>query len=183
MFVGGKVRTWLTSDLHLFHSNIIVYCGRPQPDVDQMNESIISAWNSVVSPDDRVVVVGDLSAGLGSRKDELKEVIGRLKGRKTLVRGNHDHQTNEWYTSAGFETVTDWMLEDRMLFIHKPATSVNPDVMRIFERLEPELVVHGHIHSRDRTIPGHFNVAWDRYYRLVDLEEAKHANQMRQNLG
>jgi len=29
-----------------------------------MNEAIVQEWNSVVEPDDRVVVVGDLSAGL-----------------------------------------------------------------------------------------------------------------------
>lgn len=177
------MRTWLTSDLHLFHTNIIAYCGRPQETVDHMNEVIIRAWNDVVEADDRVIVVGDLSAGLGPRKDELREIIGSLKGNKILIRGNHDHQADQWYIEAGFETVTSWMLLNRMLFIHKPATSMNPDTMQIFERLEPELVVHGHIHSRDRTIPGHFNVAWDRFYRLVNLEEVEHARQTRHNLG
>ena len=177
------MRTWLTSDLHLFHTNIIAYCGRPQENVDQMNEAIIREWNSVVESGDRVVVVGDLSAGLGPRKEELRDIIEHLKGHKVLIRGNHDHQPSDWYISAGFENVTDWILEDGMLFIHKPATSINLDTLRIFEQLKPELVVHGHIHARDRTIPGHFNVAWDRYYRLVDLEEIKHANQTRHNLG
>lgn len=177
------MRTWLTSDLHLFHTNIIVYCGRPNETVDQMNECIIDSWRSVVMPEDRVIVVGDLSAGLGQRAGELRDIIGRLPGRKILIRGNHDHQTNEWYISAGFETVTDWILEDRILFIHKPATSMNLDTLKIFERLQPDLVVHGHIHSRDRVIPGHFNVAWDHHYRMINLEEIKSGNQENLNLG
>lgn len=177
------MKTWLTSDLHLFHANIIVYCGRPHESVEQMNQSIIDAWKSVVAPEDRVVVVGDLSAGLGPRRDELQSIISDLPGRKVLVRGNHDHQTNEWYVEAGFESVTDWMLEDNMLFIHKPATSMNPETLRIFERLEPELVVHGHIHDARPEISGHFNVAWDRHYRLINLEEVRNGNQADCNVG
>ena len=69
-----------------------------------------------------------------------------------------------------------------MLFIHKPATSMNPESVRVFEQMSPDIVVHGHIHSRDRTIPGHFNVAWDRFYRLVDLEEVKSANRAHRNV-
>lgn len=177
------MKTWITSDLHLFHENIIVYCGRPHETVEQMNQKIINAWNEVVSPEDRVIVVGDLSAGLGPRKGELRSIIEDLPGSKTLVRGNHDHQSDSWYIEAGFRSVTDWIFEDGMLFIHKPATSMNPESVRVFEQMSPDIVVHGHIHSRDRTIPGHFNVAWDRFYRLVDLEEVKNANQVRHNLG
>lgn len=177
------MRTWLTSDLHLFHTNIILYCGRPHESVDQMNESIIDAWKEVVDPEDRVIVVGDLSAGLGSRADELREIVKSLPGKKILIRGNHDHQTNEWYLDAGFLNVTDWMLEDGILFIHKPATSMNPDTLSIFEQLSPDLVVHGHIHSKGRIIPGHFNVAWDRHYRMINLEEIRDVNQKDRNMG
>ena len=176
------MRTWITSDLHLFHENIIAYCGRPHETVDQMNQKIISAWNEVVASDDRVIVVGDLSAGLGPRKEALQKIIGDLPGRKTLIRGNHDHQADMWYICAGFESVADWTFEDGMLFIHKPAPSMNPESVRVFEQMSPDIVVHGHIHSRDRTIPGHFNVAWDRFYRLVDLEEVKSANRAHRNV-
>lgn len=176
------MRTWLTSDLHLFHTNIIQYCDRPYESVDQMNESIVRTWNETVFTDDRVVVVGDLSAGLGGNKDRLRDIIGSLNGRKTLIRGNHDHQADGWYLEAGFELVTDWIFEDRVLFIHKPATSVNPDTVQIFEMLNPDLVVHGHIHSKDRVIPGHFNVAWDRHFRLIDIQEIRRDNQEGCNL-
>lgn len=177
------MRTWLTSDLHLFHTNIILYCGRPHENVEQMNQSIIEAWNDVVMPDDRVIVVGDLSAGLGGKTAELRNIIGSLAGKKILILGNHDHQTNDWYLEAGFENVTDWMLEDGILFIHKPATSMNPDTLSIFEQLSPDLVVHGHIHSKSRSIPGHFNVAWDRHYRMINLEEVKGVNQENHDVG
>ena len=165
--------TWITSDLHLFHDNIIVYCGRPHQNCDEMNNFIVDTWNSAVSPGDRVIVVGDLSAGLKGRHDELYKIISHLQGRKTLIRGNHDHQPDAWYLSAGFDSVTDWLLEDRILFIHKPATQFNLDTMRICENLDYDLIVHGHIHDSRPNLPKHFNVAWDRFMRLVNLSEVR----------
>lgn len=56
---------WLSSDLHLFHDNIIKYCNRPYEDADKMNDDIVKRWNSLVGKDDVCVVVGDVSAEIG----------------------------------------------------------------------------------------------------------------------
>ena len=166
------MRTLLTSDIHFFHKNIIAYCGRPHTDEYAMNDHIAAAWREQVQPDDRVIVVGDISAGLSGRSTELFSLIGTLPGKKTLIRGNHDHKPNEWYISAGFEAVEDWLWEDGILFIHKPATAGNDAVLDLRERLEPSLIIHGHIHSNvNGQIPGHFNVAWDWHGRLIDQDE------------
>lgn len=166
------MRTLLTSDIHLFHKNIIAYCGRPHVDEYEMNEHIVTAWRQQVSDDDRVIVVGDMSAGLSGRSAEYFSLIGSLPGKKTLIRGNHDHKPDEWYISAGFVAVEDWLWEDGVLFIHKPATAGNDAVLDLRERLEPSLIIHGHIHSKvNGQIPGHFNVAWDWHGRMLDYEE------------
>jgi calcineurin-like phosphoesterase family protein len=138
-----------------------------------MNDFIVETWNSTVKPEDRVIVVGDLSASLKGRYSDFAAIIGKLQGRKTLIRGNHDHQPDSWYISAGFESVTDWLLEDGILFVHKPATQFNTETMRICENLDFELIVHGHIHDTRPDLPGHFNVAWDRFRRLIDIREVK----------
>lgn len=169
------MRTWVTSDLHLFHDNIIIYCGRPQPTAAEMNDHIVQSWNSVVADDDRVIVVGDLSAGLRKRQDELASMIGGLRGQKILIRGNHDHEPDEWYIAAGFSLVKDWLLEDGFLYMHKPATQMNPESIRLSTETEHSLIIHGHIHDARPEIPGHFNVAWDRHYRLISLEEIRNA--------
>lgn len=163
--------TWLTSDLHLFHKNIIVYCGRPHANEYEMNDDIVRAWNSAVTDADRVIMVGDLSAGVMGRYEELGALIGRLRGHKTLIRGNHDHQTDAWYKSAGFAEVHDWLIIGEKLFVHKPATSMSPDVISLVEQVQPQVIVHGHIHDDRPNIPGHFNVAWDRHKRLVRMSE------------
>ena len=163
--------TWLTSDLHLYHKNIIVYCGRQHDNEYDMNDAIVAAWNTTVDINDRVIVVGDLSAGVMGRYEELGALIGKLNGHKTLIRGNHDHQTDAWYKTAGFDLVTDWLILDGILYVHKPATSYNTDVINLVEQLAPRLVVHGHIHDDRPNIAGHFNVAWDRHKRLIDVSE------------
>ena len=163
--------TWLTSDLHLFHKNIIVYCGRLHDNEYDMNAAIVAAWNSVVDDCDKVIVVGDLSAGVMGRYEELGALVRQLKGHKVLVRGNHDHQTDAWYKSAGFELVTDWLLVDDVLLVHKPATSYNADVIKLSEQITPRLIIHGHIHDARPDIAGHYNVAWDRHKKLLKLSD------------
>jgi calcineurin-like phosphoesterase family protein len=72
--------TWITSDLHLYHKNIITYCDRPYDNEYDMNAGIVSAWNSDVNDGDNVIVVGDLSAGVAGRQDDLAALRIRLNG-------------------------------------------------------------------------------------------------------
>ena len=163
--------TWLTSDLHLFHKNIITYCNRPFTDEYEMNDRIVCVWNETVQDEDSVIVVGDLTAGLFDRKDQLVELVGRLRGVKTLVVGNHDHLSNSAYRAMGFNTVVKSIVMGDMLIVHKPATEQNPKTIRLKEVHKPKLIVHGHIHANLPEIEGHFNVAWDRHGRMINMDE------------
>ena len=73
--------------MHIGHSNIIAYSGRPFVDVPDMNERIVTAWNETVGPDDYVYILGDLCMG---KLDDSLSVAGQLQGHKILVPGNHD---------------------------------------------------------------------------------------------
>lgn len=52
---------YLVSDLHLDHENVIRYCDRPFTDVEDMNQTLVTNWNSVVAPADEVIFGGDLT--------------------------------------------------------------------------------------------------------------------------
>lgn len=78
---------WFTSDLHLGHANVIKYCKRPFKDADEMDETLVRNWNSVVRPGDRVYVLGDLCF---HKPEKAKQTIGRLMGNIYLIAGNHD---------------------------------------------------------------------------------------------
>ncbi len=82
----GKV--FLISDTHFDHENIIKYCSRPFKSKDEMNKVMISNWNSVVDDSDTVYILGDVTFGRGHRP--IDHWMGKLKGNKFLVKGNHD---------------------------------------------------------------------------------------------
>lgn len=87
------MRTWVTSDLHFGHANIMKFCpqarARFNNDVDYMNETMVTEWNSLVQSDDLVYILGDV-AFLPAQK--AVEYMKRCNGRKILVRGNHDRK-------------------------------------------------------------------------------------------
>jgi len=79
---------FFTSDCHFDHKNIIKYCDRPFNDVDEMNETIIRNWNSVVGENDFVYHLGDFSF---HNKDPY-HWLDRLNGNIILIQGNHDRK-------------------------------------------------------------------------------------------
>lgn len=80
-------KVWFTSDLHFWHKNICKYCNRPYNTIEEMNQSIIDNWNSVVKEDDTVYLLGDMGfCGI----EKLRSLISQLKGHIILVQGNHD---------------------------------------------------------------------------------------------
>lgn len=103
------MEVFATSDLHLFHHNIIKYCNRPFASAEEMNEAIIRNWNSVVPVDGRVYVLGDfmLVRDYRNKVQQLRNVVSQLNGEKILVIGNHDYYDNQDYLDAGFSYVYD----------------------------------------------------------------------------
>lgn len=79
---------YFTSDLHIGHLRINELAGRPFSSVEEMNETIIERWNSVVRPmEDTVFVLGDII--MGNFKQNI-ELIRQLNGLKYMIPGNHD---------------------------------------------------------------------------------------------
>ena len=62
-----KPKTFITSDLHLDHTNIIKYCKRPFLNTEDMNRTLVDNWNNTVGKKDRVYFLGDMS--FGTNKD------------------------------------------------------------------------------------------------------------------
>lgn len=88
------------SDLHLGHKNILAFDNRPFFSLEEMTETIISNWNSVVSKNDSVYVLGDMFWN----NAEIPIVLPRLNGVKYLIKGNHDRINKEMEnTSSGLK--------------------------------------------------------------------------------
>lgn len=83
-------REFVISDLHLGHANILTFKhdGKPLrdfPDVDTMHSTIIDNWNKTVRDVDKVYVLGDVVIN-----KKALGLLAQLKGKKCLIRGNHD---------------------------------------------------------------------------------------------
>ena len=78
---------YFTSDLHLGHKNIIKLCHRPFASLEEMDETLVSNWNQVVTNGDTVYIVGDL---MFRTQNHPSDVLRRLRGKKNLILGNHD---------------------------------------------------------------------------------------------
>ena len=81
-------KIFFSSDLHFGHRNVISFCDRPYSDVKEMHQALINNWNSVVSNEDIVFVLGDFFWFHG--RHEIKKVVAKLNGKTIyVVPGNH----------------------------------------------------------------------------------------------
>jgi calcineurin-like phosphoesterase family protein/2'-5' RNA ligase len=125
---------YVTSDLHLDHTNIIDYCARPfnPADISEMNDLLVDNWNKTIG-DNEVYYLGDLAAGKAARPAGYW--LGKLSGRKHFIRGCHDSDLAE---ASDYEVVKYGRYN--FLLVHNP------------EKL-PEAwngwVIHGHKHNND----------------------------------
>lgn len=89
MSKGGK--TWVIADTHFGHWGVCKFLRedgtklRPWDNPDDMDKALISNWNSVVGDGDRVYLLGDVVINR-----RCLPILNHLKGRKVLVKGNHD---------------------------------------------------------------------------------------------
>lgn len=83
-------RKFYIADTHLCHERLLSMQPRPFSTIDEHDEMIISRWNAVVGDDDIVYHLGDVAFGLTKNADRVRELFGRLNGRKHLIIGNHD---------------------------------------------------------------------------------------------
>ena len=80
---------FFTADSHFYHENIIEHCKRPFSSVKEMNETIITNWNKVITKNNIVYHLGDFS-WRHSRK-YIEYLLSRLNYKELhLIRGNHD---------------------------------------------------------------------------------------------
>lgn len=159
---------WFISDTHFFHANILKFTNdagdriRPFASLEEMHETIIENWNSVVKHNDYVYHLGDVTFQYHRGFNEL---MSRLNGRKRLILGNHDKikGTNlmDW-----FEKVDLWkgFKEHGFTASHIPLLL---DSLR-----DGTHNVHGHVHQRTKEDKRYINVSCeDVNYTPVNIEE------------
>lgn len=140
-------RVFFIADLHFGDEGIIRYENRPFGSAEEMDRQLIANWNSVVSEEDTVFVLGDFSC-YGEEQD--REILKSLHGRKILVMGNHDrHRSSQEWRRLGFSECVEWPVVYRDFFIlsHEPVY-LNENM--------PYANFYGHVHNNPtyRTVSG-----------------------------
>ena len=184
---------WYTSDNHFGHNKLVDSGYRPFESVQQMNDAMIGAWNSLVDPEDEVWVLGDLAM----RPHDLSlEAAAQLHGRKILVPGNHDEcwrgkrenflaykaiGRQALYTRlAGFAAIVDrprphMIAGEAVELSHFPYEADHTSKPRYPEHRPVDAggwLLHGHIHDMWRQHDKQINVGVDAWaMRPVHVDE------------
>jgi calcineurin-like phosphoesterase family protein len=143
-------KRFVIADTHFNHNNIIQYSQRPFPNVEGMNWQMIQRWNSVVSKEDKVFMLGDF--GIGS-KIELQNICQQLNGNKFLIMGNHDMARSvKWWHEVGFQEVSKYgiILNNNTILCHEPIPTFNSCGWT---------VIHGHLHDKTIVYKNYINVS------------------------
>lgn len=80
------------ADTHFGHANVMKYDNRPWFTVSDMDNALIKNWNSVVTNEDTVYILGDIS---WYKTNETIKILDQLNGKKVLIKGNHDRHDQE----------------------------------------------------------------------------------------
>lgn len=144
--------TYVISDTH-FNHQMLVDNYRPFTSLEEMNNTIINNWNSVVTPEDTVYFLGDFAF-----QAEPKQWRDHLNGNIIFIKGNHDSNTLSRITAL--EMIWEG---HTLLLLHNPSHATWFPTH--------DIVIHGHIHkSGGRT----FDIKKGTVYANVNLEFHKY---------
>lgn len=158
--------SWVWSDHHFRHKNIIKYSKRPFKNTIEMEDVMIENHNKLVKKDDVCFWVGDFSF---CNNEESNEILKACNGYHILIVGNHDFRKGKMKTMAFDEQfiIKHVFYDDvDMVFTHYPMTNLPKELINI----------HGHVHvnsdSEFNESLQHINVNcefWD--YAPVNMHE------------
>jgi calcineurin-like phosphoesterase family protein len=157
--------TWIISDTHFGHHNIIRFCNRPLNHEDV----IIRNWETTVGQDDTILHLGDVAFGKPRDIYGWAEIIKELPGHKLLIKGNHDHSRSMKIYKGIFEVI-DPFVQDfsdvKFYFSHYPDHPIKD---------QWDINVHGHIHNNP--LMGEFSPVVDinKIYENVSIEMTNYA--------
>lgn len=148
------------ADHHIGHNNILQFTRedgtklRNFQSIEAHDEYLVERHNSVVRPGDRVYFVGDVAM-----HHRYLQVLGRMNGKKVLVKGNHDIHKLSHYT-PWFEDIRGFHQFSGMAISHIP---IHPGSLSRWK-----VNIHGHLHSNRVTLD---SGQYDQRYHCVSMEQ------------
>jgi calcineurin-like phosphoesterase family protein len=135
-------KTFFIADTHFGDEDVLIYEKRPFKDVDDMDETMLKNWNSVVGKDDTIIIAGDFC--WYTDRNDVADLMNALNGKKIFIIGNHDVQKETWYHNMGnVQHVSAFPIIYKEWFVvsHKPP--------EYFNEATPYFWVYGHVHATE----------------------------------
>lgn len=146
-------KTYVISDYHFNHFNIISYTGRPFVNWTDMNDYMIKSTNEIMTDDKKLLILGDFAFG---NFEKIEKIFKAIRGEKYLMWGNHDYRVKKHIRRLFGE---DHLLKNNLavnvcgmevVFSHRP--------IEISEGIN----IHGHIHEKKSPTNRHLNISVER---------------------
>lgn len=129
------------SDLHIGHENILRFDHRPFANLNEMHTTIMDRWNSVVTGNDTVYILGDF---VWANQSQWPFFVEPLAGQKVLIRGNHDPKQCTREMRRLFHDVRDYTeIDDENRHV---ILSHYPIPFHHYSFLESCWMLYGHVH-------------------------------------
>lgn len=137
------------SDMHFFHKNVTKegnnFDNRPFNALAEMHQYMKEKWNSKITNGDTVYILGDIA--MRGTNEELIALVAQLKGRKVLIKGNHDDVSDMRYKNVfeeiyDYKEITDYVDQDayKLVLSHYPILMWNGQHRGIIH-------LYGHTHN------------------------------------
>ncbi len=136
---------FFTSDLHFYHEKIIRHTQRPFYNAEEMNKVLIQKWNNKIQYNDEIYILGDFTM---KGVDLASKCLYSLKGKKHLIRGNHDNFVDSpKFDKSLFVSIQDYMeiayLNTCFILFHYPILEWNG-------YRKGAISLHGHQHNHKK---------------------------------
>lgn len=139
------------SDCHFTHFAAIKFDNRPFNTVEEMDNTLIKNWNSVVKGGDWTYILGDFCWGTTNK---WIEILDQLKGNKILIRGNHDLKQMSTELKNKFRAIKDY--DELTVFRdngEKQKVILSHYYMPFYNKHRSNgILLHGHSHITEESI-------------------------------
>lgn len=137
---------FFTSDLHFGHENIIRHCARPFASADEMDAALIHNWNTAITPQDEVYILGDFTM---RPAEEAHNYLARLNGRKYFIRGNHDRFLKNY---TRYESDFVWVKDYHVLTVDgKRIVMFHFPILEWDQFHRGAIHLYGHVHNSQKS--------------------------------
>lgn len=145
---------YFTSDTHFGHE-FVVRNEFPHLTIKEYNDMLVENWNSKVTKKDIVFILGDMF--YKCPEEDIGDILGRLKGDKVLIFGNHD----SWFFNyPKFQRHFRYAQSDMLLGIDDGNDNFKTMHLYHYPILEwdgymkgaPYYMIHGHTHNLARGV-------------------------------